>query len=546
MVLRSCLAGGMLAAILVVLLVGAGNGPQAAPTARQAGADLPVIEPAVACASLSRTDVSQAVGASVGITAAAVTTAQQGHEVCDIKGVIAPQIQFQVQLPTKTYRQRYLQLGCGGLCGTLSLRVQGADGCMPVTNGWFATASSNQGHVEGGSQNGNFGTDRQLRVDFAYRSDHVLALAAKALIARFYGRDPAYSYFDGCSQGGHQGLTEAQRYPDDFDGILAGAPASITQELNTFNQPWLARVDRDAQGRVILPASKLPMLHDAVLDECDARDGLADRQIDDPRACRFDPAGLRCAGADAPTCLTPAQVTVVRRIYSGAVDSRGRHLYPGGQPYGSELAWSPWFIPADPNAPQDTSIAWSIGNGWVKYLAFWPNPPLDYDVNDVEFSEREFRRAERLADFYGAKDPDLRAFERRGGKLVMWHGWADQAIPPTGTIAYYDAIRRRMGGLAATQRFARLYMLPGMLHCSGGEGPSSFDLLTPLMEWVESGTGPERVVARQPQTGRTRPVFPYPKVARYSGSGDVNDAASFVAADGPRFDDSFDWLGKFR
>ena len=308
MVSKSYLGGGALAATVTTLAVlVAGNsstapataalGAKAPARAGAAQADLPVLTPSTACEAMAAADVSEAVGASVGITSATPGTAQQGHAVCDLKGVIAPQIQFEVQLPTETYRQRYLQLGCGGLCGTLALRVQGADGCVPVANGAFVLASSNQGHVEGGTENGNFGTDPQLRADFAYRSDHVLALAAKALISEFYGRAPRYSYFDGCSQGGHQGLTEAQRFPHDFDGILAGAPASITQALNTFNQPWLARVNRDESGAVILPASKLPLLHDAVMSECDGTDGLVDGQLDDPRACTFDPAAIACPGA---------------------------------------------------------------------------------------------------------------------------------------------------------------------------------------------------------------------------------------------------------
>jgi hypothetical protein len=555
---RSYARGGALAAVLValaVLVAGNSGAPLATAAhgakARAALADLPVVTPKADCAAMARADVSGATGASVGITSAAPGTSQ-GHPVCDVKGVIAPQIQFQVQLPTETYRQRYLQLGCGGLCGTLALRVRGADGCAPVTDDAFVLASNNQGHVAGGSQDGNFGTDPQLRVDFAYRSDHLLARAAKALIAEFYGRAPRYSYFDGCSQGGHEGLTEAQRFPHDFDGILAGAPASITQDLNTFNQPWLARVDRDESGAVILPASKLPMLHDAVMKACDGKDGLVDGQIDDPRACTFDPTSIACpSGADAADCLTSAQVAVVRKVYSGAVTARGRHLYPGGEQYGSELAWSPWFIPSDPSAPQDSSIAWSIGNGWVKYLAFDPNPPLSYTVNDVEFSRREFRRADRLAGLYDATDPDLSAFRRGGGKLIMYHGWADQAIPPTGTVAYYQAIQDRMGGPAATRRFARLFMFPGMNHCGGGDAPNSFDLLTPLMEWVESDAAPRKVVAtqrsRDGRVVRTRPVFAYPKVARYTGTGSVDDAASFKAASpGKRFDDHFRWLGSFR
>jgi feruloyl esterase len=513
-------------------------------------AALPVLTPAVDCAGMAAVDVSTAVGAATGITSAAPATAALGYPVCDVKGVIDPQIQFELQLPTRTYRQRYLQTGCGGLCGTLSISAPAAVGCAPLNGGEFATASDNQGHVGAGSANGNFGTDPQLRVDFAYRADHLLALAAKELIARYYGQRPRYSYFDGCSQGGHEGLTEAQRFPTDFNGILAGAPASITTELNSFNQPWLARVDFDANGRVILPASKLPILHAAVLANCDGRDGLVDGQIDDPRACAFDPASLACANSvDAANCLTAAQVSVVRKIYSGAVDARGQHLYPGGQPYGSELVWAGWMIPPDPAAPQNSTIAWSIGNGWVKYLAFEKNPPLSFTLNDIGFDAATFHRVRRLAGFYDAIDPDLGAFRRAGGKLIIWHGWADQAIPPVGTVAYYQAVQDRMGGLDATRQFARLFMFPGVYHCGGGAAPNSFDLLTPLLAWTEGGAAPSAVVASESVGGsvvRTRPVFAYPQVARYSGSGSTDAASSFVPAwpTGP-VDDHFRWLGDF-
>ncbi|MBC6461340.1 tannase/feruloyl esterase family alpha/beta hydrolase [Actinomadura sp. HBU206391] len=513
-----------------------------APVASAATQPTP-LPPQVACDTLARTDVSQSVGAVTGITSATVTTTSAGYQVCDVKGVIAPQIQFQVQLPTTTYRQRYLQTGCGGLCGSLNIRVQAAAGCVPVTDGTFAMASNNQGHVSGGSADGNFGYDPQLRVDFAYRADHVTALAAKALIKKFYGASPKFSYFDGCSQGGHEGLTEAQRYPDDFDGILAGAPASITTELNTFNQPWLARVAFDSSGKLILPASKLPALHKAVMNRCDGLDGLVDGQLDDPRACNFDPATIACpASADTPECLTKAQITVVRKIYSGAVTDRDERLYPGGQAYGSELAWAGWLIPNNPAAAQDTTTAWGIGNGWVKNLAFEKNPPLSYNLKDIRFDRKTFAESQRLAKLYDAKDPDLNDFRRGGGKLIMWHGWADQAIPPTGTIWYYKALQNKMGGLANTQKFARLFMFPGVYHCGGGYGPNTFDLLTSLIDWVEKGSAPTSVTASV--GSRTRPVFAYPQVARYKGSGSIDDAANFVGAPPQRpTHDDLHWLG---
>ncbi|MFL6125236.1 tannase/feruloyl esterase family alpha/beta hydrolase [Actinophytocola sp.] len=537
------------AAVLAALPLVAAAEPAEPATGEPLAVQLPVLTPRVECGALAGVDVSARVGAGTGITSAAPATAAAGYPVCDVKGVIAPQIQFEVQLPTQTYRQRYLQTGCGGLCGTLAITVAGAAGCLPVADGTFAMASDNQGHVGGGSADGNFGADPRLRVDFAERADHLTALAAKALIAAFYGQGPRFSYFDGCSQGGHEGLTEAQRYPRDFDGILAGAPASVTTELNSFNQPWLARVDFDAAGHVILPAGKLGPLHDAVMARCDGLDGLVDGQLDDPRACDLDPAALACPAADSPTCLTAAQVAVVREIYSGAVTGRGEHLYPGGQPYGSELAWAGWFVPTGPGAPQSSTTAWRIGNGWVKYLAFEDNPPISFTLDDLAFDRPTFDRVRRLAGLYDAIDPDLTAFRQAGGKLILWHGWADQAIPPTGTVAYYQAVRDRMGGLAATQRFARLFMFPGVLHCGGGTAPNTFDLLTPLLNWVENQAAPTKVVAARGENGavvRTRPVFPYPLVARYTGTGSVDDAANFTAAR-PQHPtrDHFPWLGRF-
>jgi hypothetical protein len=257
------------ALLLALVAAGAASGRPAhhkRTHARRAAATAPVLS----CAQLAGVDVSQAVGASVGITSATAGTAQQGgYPVCDVKGVIAPQIQFELTLPTNTYTGRYLQTGCGGLCGNLSIQAPAATGCAPLNNGEFAMASDNMGHVAAGNNDGNFGTDPQLRIDFAYRADHVLALAAKALIGQFYGGPPQYSYFDGCSEGGHEGLAEVQRYPHDFNGVLAGAPATITQELNTFYQPWLAGADFDSSGHQIMPASKLALLHLAVLANCD-------------------------------------------------------------------------------------------------------------------------------------------------------------------------------------------------------------------------------------------------------------------------------------
>ncbi|MBV8950348.1 MAG: tannase/feruloyl esterase family alpha/beta hydrolase, partial [Actinobacteria bacterium] len=278
--------------------------------------DLGIVVPRMTCAALATADVSQDVGAATGITATTMTTAD-GHPACRVDGVIAPQVQFEVTLPTQTWRQRYLQNGCNALCGTLNIYDLAAANCVPLGDGDFARASTNEGHVFAGNNDGNFGTDLALRVDYAYRANHLLSLAAKALMQQFYGQRPVYSYFDGCSEGGRDALQEAQRYPTDFNGIVAGAPASIIEYLAGFYEAWVARVDFDPAGRQILTAAKLPMLHRAVLAACDGNDGLVDGQISDPRACNFDPGSLLCTGGDGPNCLTADQVAVVRKVYSG-------------------------------------------------------------------------------------------------------------------------------------------------------------------------------------------------------------------------------------
>ena len=509
--------------------------------------ELGIVLPRMSCAQLAAVDVSVAVGAGTGITAATISTAE-GHPACRIEGVIASQIQFTLTLPTQTWRQRYLQNGCSGLCGMTIIIDLAAVNCAPLSDGEFARAATNEGHVSGGSNEGNFGTDPALRIDYAYRANHLLALAAKALMKVFYGQPPTYSYFDGCSEGGRNALQEAQRYPTDFDGIVAGAPASIIEYLAGLYEAWVANVAFDPAGRQILGADKLPMLHRAVLAACDGNDGLVDGQIDDPRACTFDPVSLLCSGADAPNCLTREQVAVVRKVYSGPVDANGKHLYPGGAPVGSELMWAPWLVPTSPGDPPSSTLAWPIASGWLKYLGFGTNPPLSFTLDRARFDHKTFAQLSELAGLYNATDPDLSAFRRAGGKLILWHGWADAAIPPFGTVAYYQAMQDTMGGLAAVQRFARLFMFPGMNHCFGGDGPNSFDMLTPMMAWVEQGVAPTKIVAAGMVNGvtRTRPVFPYPQVARYRGSGSIDTAANFVPANpGTRFDDRFDWLGSF-
>lgn len=508
-----------------------------------------VLTPVQTCAQLAALDLTGLPGAPTQIDSATTATAPGGWNYCNVTGTIAPQDQFELQLPLTTYTQRYLQTGCGGLCGTLSISAPASINCLPVSNGEFAEASDDEGHTSGG---GTFGANPELRADFGYITEHELAVVAKTLIKDFYGSAPSYSYYDGCSQGGHEALLEAQRYPRDFNGVIAGAPAMITQELNSFYQPWLANVDWASSGQPILTTAQLPLLHNAVLAACDGQDGLVDGQIDDPRNCDFDPASLQCAGAAGPTCLTAAQVAVVKKIYSGPIDPEGERLYPGGEPLGSELAWAGWMIP-EPGQTFASTIAASIGGSWLKWLAFDGVRPGSQTsvLQHAVFTRAEFEKLRRLAGLYNANDPDLSAFRAAGGKLIIWQGWADQAISPYGTIDYYTAMTKDMGGLAATQRFARLFMLPGVNHCGGGQAPNQIDMIDPVLAWVEHGQAPASVIATETSTTspatvvRTRPVYPYPEVARYNGTGSINLAANFHGVVPATPQRTTTWLGTF-
>jgi Tannase and feruloyl esterase len=454
-----------------------------------------VHQPVVSCASLGSVDLSS-VGAQM---ASATNSTQNGVDFCEVTGYISPQTQFTVLLPESTWRGEYLQQGCGGYCGhnDVSLqdpaRTSGYQTFAPLADGEFVVAADDQGHEGPGGLWGK--EDPMLRVVFGYRSEDDLARTAKTIIRAYYGRGPAYSYFDGVSDGGHEALALAQRYPTDFDGILVGAPANNWAALNGMYQPWLVRANMDANGRQILDSSKLPALHAAVMRACANANGM----IADPRSCTFDPATLMCpSGVDRPDCLTPAQVTAVRRLYRGPT-SHGLNLYDGGEPYGSELAWQGWMVgpPADSAFPNDT-IASSIGLDYYRYQAFWHNAPVSFTLRDVSFTVDAYQRLQPLGRIYNATDPDLSAFRAHGGKLILYHGWADQAISPWTSLDYYSALARRMGGYRAAQRFSRLYMIPGLYHCpcgpyGTGDPASTIDLMAALVAWVEHGTAPAAV-----------------------------------------------------
>lgn len=523
------------ASLLLTALAGsalAGGGQHSGK--HEALAQLTVVKPASTCAALAAVDLTTIGGASSRVITAQQQVTDTGIAVCAVEGVLAPSIGFKVELPTQTWTQRYLQVGCGGLCGRISLDAPAAEGCAPLADGRFVVASTDMGHQGNG---GAFGADPQKRADFAHRGVHLTALASKALTQAFYGQQPKYSYFSGCSDGGREALVEAQRYPDDFDGIAAGAPAMNFQVQNSLLHGWQAQVNKGPDGRAVLVASRLPLLHQAVLAQCDGLDGQLDGLLTDPRACNFDPATIQCASdEDSSQCLTAAEVQTVQKIYQGPSDAEtGERLAVGGPQPGSELAWAGVFVS---ETASDPLFSETIALDALRYLVFERAPQPNYSLDQLSFTAETFDRLRARHPLFDATDPDLSTFARNGGKLILWHGWSDNHISPINTIAYHEALQRYMGERQVS-RFERLYLVPGMYHCSGGEGPSEMDLLTPVMRWVEAGQAPDEIVVRQASDEDTtlaargkakahgkpllavegRPVYPYPYVARYIGRG---------------------------
>jgi feruloyl esterase len=347
-------------------------------------------------------------------------------------------------------------------------------------------------------------------------------------VQAFYGKAPERSYFLGCSSGGYEGLMEAQRFPSDYDGIVAGAPANNWTRLMAGDFDGVLAVLKDSAS--YLPPSALGLLYRSVLAACDAADDVVDGVIDDPRRCTFDPASLSCARhADGSECLTESQVEAGRRIYTGLKDpTSGAQLYPG-LARGSEPFW-PHRDPARP---------FPIPLSHYKWLVF-ADPAWDWKSFSWQRSsdyEAHQRAEAKLAPILNATNPDLREFRRRGGKLLQYHGWSDQLIAPENSIAYYESVQTLFGSAAEVQSFYRLFMAPGMAHCSGGTGPNGFDMQPLIEQWVEHGIAPDRVVATRSINGvvdRSRPLCVYPKTAVYSGMGDTNDAAHFICRDPSR------------
>jgi len=420
-------------------------------------------------------------------------------------------IKVEVWLP-EAWNGKLLGTDNGGFSGAIN--YAGLAGA--ITKG-YAAVSTDTGH-SGDQMDFGIGHPEKI-VDWAHRAVHEMTMIAKAVVEKARGRAPLHSYFTGCSTGGQQALSEAQRYPADYDGIIAGDPGNNRIHLiYGFLWSWLAT--HDASGKPTLPAAKLPALAKAAEAACDKNDGVEDGLIADPRTCHFDPAALACTGAETDSCLSPQQIEAARKIYAGAGARDGRQLYPGWAP-GSESGWGQYII--NPSAP----VRIGLFRDWVFKNAAWDPRTFDWD-KDVATVDAAFPVLNAIATDYAA-------FNGRGGKLVMYTGLADPVVSPLDTYEYYDSVIRANGGLEATRRFYRFFPVPGMAHCSGGAGTSTFDTLAALEAWVEGGIAPNAIPASHSSNGRvdrTRPLCAYPAVARYKGSGSIDDAANFSCAAG--------------
>jgi feruloyl esterase len=439
---------------------------------------------------------------------------------CRIAATLTPSsdsdIKIEVWMPLSDWNGKFQAVGNGGYQGSIPYTVQGTvgRGMADALKRGYATAATDTGH-SGNTLASTMGHPEKL-VDFGYRAVHVMTVAAKTVIAAFYGRPATHAYWNACSSGGRQGLMEAQRYPSDYDGIIAGSPANPSTRLGTWNV-YVGQATLAEPTRVITPA-KFPMIHAAVVNACDGLDGLKDGLIDDPRRCHFDFATLECKGADTVSCLTPQQVASAKALTTPLLRPGTKDLIFPGLALGAELGWARKAGGPDPSV---------LGTDFFKYVVY---KNANWDWRTFEAGQAAVL-AERIASTtLDAREDNLRPFHRNGGKLLMFHGWADQNFSPEATIQYYTRAVETLGE-SASRESLRLFLAPGMAHCGGGEGPNEFDALTALEEWVEHGRPPDLMIAAHRTEGRvdrTRPLCAYPQTAHYNGSGSMDEAMNFV------------------
>jgi Tannase and feruloyl esterase len=469
-----------------------------------------------------------AAGAPANTTITSVAAVPSEGEVpayCRVEGFVDTEITFELRLPT-TWNEKFLFLGSGGLAGVPpSDQFAGAAGNLQSGYAVVATDTGHRGEISGDLTSPVYDAswalnDPERQINWAHRSIHVVAEAAKSIIEAHYGQPQRFSYFSGCSGGGRQAVMTAQRYPEDFDGIVAGAPwLRVTNQV----MAWTSILQTLAESPVA--PSKLPVIADAVMAACDATDGLADNQVTDPRRCDFDPRELACEGENGANCLTDPELDSVLKIYRGPSTSDGERLFPGLVPGGEDLLWPNAIV--DPETGGPGQLLGFLPDQFLRYFVFGP----DYDLLTFDFDLDPWL-LEPAGELFNV-EADLSAFRAAGGKLIMWHGWNDPRLSPWDSIRYrHDVIHELRRPPRVIEGFFRLFMAPGVGHCGGGDAPNMLDPLAALEDWVEDDMAPERIIASQiddnGDTVRTRPLCVYPKVAAYEGEGSIDDAENFA------------------
>ncbi len=432
---------------------------------------------------------------------------------CRVAATLTPSsdsdIKMEIWMPASNWNGKFQAVGNGAFNGAINYGAM-----MAALARGYATSSTDTGHTGTGA---SFALGHPEKViDFGWRAIHEMTVASKKIIAGYYDAGPKLSYWNGCSAGGRQAMKAAQRFPADFDGIIAGAPGLDWTGRAAQAVRQAKRLETNEAAR--LTAAERQLLHTAVVDACDAIDGVKDGLIESPGACRFDPGVLQCKGAAAASCLSAAQVETARLMYSGVVNPQTKREITGLAP-GSELGW--------------TDLGWSAsaratGLDQFRFIVFGdPN----WNVQKFDFNSDIVRAEELDNDIINALDPNLRPFIARGGKLIQYHGWNDPQISPASSTQYFTRALEALGRTSNAHASYRLFMAPGMGHCGGGEGPNTFDMVAALEQWVEHGKAPDQVLASHSTNGtvdRTRPLCPYPQVAAYKGTGSIEDAANFV------------------
>src|SRR5215471_8867248 len=459
--------------------------------------------------------------------------------VAEAKPTADSDIKLEVWLPASGWNGKLQGIGNGGFAGLIDDMQLG----VAVKHGYASTATDT-GHA-GSPIDAAWAIGHPEKViDFGHRGIHEMTRVAKAVVEAFYSKAPRHSYFAGCSDGGREALMEAQRYPDDYDGILAGAPANYWTRLLTLAAADTEALTKDAAS--FIPAAKIPAIAAAVNAACDATDGVKDEILNDPRQCKFDPATIECGVVEeSDKCLTAAQVATLKTLYRGLQGAKGNQIFPGYLP-GAESGQGGWGLWITGPAPAKSLMA-AFAKGYFSNFVY-EKPDWDFGSFNVDAGLKA--ADEKTAGALNATDPDLHKFKARGGKLILYHGWDDPAIPAVNTVNYYESVMAKMGRKDA-DAFVRLYMAPGVQHCGGGPGPDSFgqvgllsytdpshSMAAALEQWVEEGTAPATIIASQYEGQErqhavmTRPLCVYPQTAKYKGSGDAMDAANFTCERG--------------